>query len=77
MKTIERQKQYTTYDLVEVGQCFFPCKRDEIVGYMENISTPLMKIDLDDLSVELKTGSVTKIDDKLMCLIASYSLVED
>ena len=77
MKTVERKNHYATYDLIEIGQFFFPCKRDENVGYVELRDNPMMKIGLDDLSVELKTGNATKVEDKLMCLIASYSLVED
>lgn len=57
MKTIEKVENYTTYELVKTGQFFFVCKPDTLRGcYTDDRTVPLMKTNLDDLSVNLKNG---------------------
>ena len=77
MKTVEKVENYTTYELVKTGQFFFICKPDALRGYMDDRTTPLMKTDLDNLSVNLKTGELIQVDDKTMCNLADYKLVEE
>lgn len=77
MKTVEKVENYTTYELVKTGQFFFVCKPDSLRGYMDDRTMPLMKTDLDDLSVNLKTGELLGIDNKMMCHLANYKLVEE
>ena len=76
MKTVEKVENYTTYKLVKTGQFFFICESDELCGYTANKTMPLMKTNLDDLSVNLKNGELLGVDDNIMCHLADYKLVE-
>jgi hypothetical protein len=77
MKTVEKVENYTTYELVKTGQFFFVCKPDSLRGYMDDRTMPLMKTNLDDLSVNLKNGELLGVDNKTMCHLSDYKLVEE
>ena len=77
MKTVEKVENYTTYELVKTGQFFFICKPDALKGYIDDRTMPLMKTNLDDLSVNLKNGELLGVDNNTMCNLADYKLIEE